>query len=271
MSASVNSPSQSNSRLRVASVIYFNSKPLIEELADDPEIELSLAVPARLIDDLQNGQTDVALLPVIDLLRLEGARIIPAGGIGCDGPTLTVRVFSRVPLDEVTELACDVESHTSVALARVLLAEVYGTRPEFKAYRAGETSEPETILIIGDKVVCDEPQDYPHQMDLGEAWKRLTGLPFVFAVWTARQGVDLRDLPLRLTTAKQTGLRKIDQLVEQYAVPAGWPRELAKKYLTSHLVFDVGPAQLEGIKRFLSLAVKHGATGGPLREIIIAR
>ena len=86
--------------LRVGSVSYLNAKPLIHGLENDPNVDLQLAVPARLLDGLRSRQFDVALLPVIDYQRLRDARIVPSGGIGCDGPTLTVRIFSRTPIEK---------------------------------------------------------------------------------------------------------------------------------------------------------------------------
>src|ERR1700759_3550889 len=117
--------------MRIASVSYLNARPLIQGLARNPGVELSLAVPAKLIDLLRDGQADVALLPVIDYARLPGLVIVPSGGIASDGVTLTVRIFSRVPIPQIRSLACDSESHTSVALARIILARRHQLRPEF--------------------------------------------------------------------------------------------------------------------------------------------
>src|SRR5437016_11007592 len=176
---------------RVAAVSYLNARPLIHGLDANPEIDLSLAVPSNLLDGLRAGESDVALLPVIDYQRLEGLTIVPAGGIGSDGPTLTVRIFSRVPIERVRSLACDPDSHTSVALARILLARRHDLRPEFcDLSRASDDDPQQARLLIGDKVVCEEPRGFAHQLDLGSEWKALTGLPFVFAVWMARGGVD---------------------------------------------------------------------------------
>lgn len=256
--------------IRVASVSYFNSKPLIEGLDREPDISLSLAVPAKLRDGLADGTTDVALLPVIDYQRLAGLRVVPVACIGCDGPTLTVRIFSRVPLGEIKALACDVESHTSVALARVILAERYGVRPEFRPLSIGETTGFESLLLIGDKVVCEGPVGYPHQLDLGQAWKALTGLPFVFAIWTARDGVDVRGVATKLAAAKERGMAAIDRLVVEHAVPRGWPVDVAKRYLTEHLKFEVGPRQIEAIGRFHDLAAAHGMIERPVKPLTIA-
>lgn len=260
-------PSLSRATLRVGSVSFLNATPLIHGLDGEPGVELSREVPSRLLDGLRQGRYDVALLPVIDYQRMPGLRLLTAGGIGCDGPTLTVRLFSDVPLDRVRTLACDTDSHTSVALARVVYAERFGFVPEVVPLTEG-AGNASARLLIGDKVVSHEPRGLPFQLDLGEAWKQLTGLPFVFAAWMAPQRVDLRDLPRRLEAAKNKGLSQVDAVVAGEASSRGWPHDLARRYLTELLRFDVGPRQIEAIERFYALAFKHGVLAdapAPLR------
>jgi chorismate dehydratase len=255
--------------VRVGSVSFLNAKPLIYGLEHDPSVELSLDVPSRLLDGMRDGRYDVALLPVIDYQRMEGLRLLAAGGIGCDGPTLTVRIFSRVPIEKVKTLACDTDSHTSVALARVLCAELYGAVPEMVPLTPDATAPADSsaVLLIGDKVVSEEPPGFPHQVDLGEAWKRLTGLPFVFAAWMARDGAELYDLPQRLEHAKREGLANVQRIVAREAPPRRWPADVARRYLTEHLRFDIGPDQLRAVEHFHALAHRHGVLTTPLRPL----
>lgn len=250
------------SPFRVGSVSFLNAKPLIYGLDADPRIALHLEVPSRLLDGLQARRFDVALLPVIDYQRMPGLRVIPAGGIGCDGPTLTVRLFSRWPLEQTQTLLCDTDSHTSVALARVIFAERYGIRPTFVDLSSDLARDPATPrLLIGDKVITDEPQDCTHQLDLGHAWKELTGLPFVFATWMGPRDADLGDLPEILTTARVRGLAAIEQIVAEHAPKHRWPLPIARQYLESYLRFEIGARQLEAIRLFHQLAAKHGVYG----------
>jgi chorismate dehydratase len=174
--------------LRVGSVSFLNAKPLIYGLENARDVRLSLDVPSRLLEGLIDQRYDVALLPVIDYQRLAGLKLLTSAGIGSDGATLTVRIFSPVPVERITTLACDTDSHTSVALARIVMSKLYGVRPNFVDLAAGAVTGDTALLLIGDKVVCEEPKGLPHELDLGEAWKRLTGLPFVFAAWIARGG-----------------------------------------------------------------------------------
>ena len=253
--------------IRVDSVAFINSRPLIRGLDREPSVALTMAVPSRLIDGLRDGRTDVALLPVIDYQRLPGLRIVPASCIGCFGPTLTVRLFCRVEPRRVTRVACDPDSHTSVALARVIFAKLYGTAPAFVDLTEASGADDEARLLIGDKVICEPPAGYPVQVDLGEAWRELTGLPFVFAIWTARPGVDLGDLPRVLRAAMRRGLREVDDIVATDAAARGWPPAIARQYLTEYLKFDVGPRQLEAIDRFHTYAEELGLIASPRRPL----
>ncbi|MFW6059853.1 MAG: menaquinone biosynthetic enzyme MqnA/MqnD family protein [Phycisphaeraceae bacterium] len=256
----------------VGCVSYLNAKPLIEgldEIGDEaarPQVRYD--VPARLLADLESGEVTIALCPVIDYFRAaRPLAIVPAGGIGCMGRTLTVRLFSRVPIERIDAIHADTDSHTSVALLRVLLAEMHNIQPELIDYHAREhvaghrlADAPEAMLLIGDKVVTDSPlaAAYPHQLDLGEAWHQLTGLPFVFAVWMALRGAELGDLPQRLVTVRQRNGARIATIVDRYAQRHGWPRDLATEYLRDILRFAVGDRELTAIRRFADLAARHG-------------
>lgn len=214
-----------------------------------------LDVPSKLIDHLKDDRTDIALLPVIDYLHLPGLTVLPASAIGCDGPTLTVRLFSKSPIETTKMLACDSDSHTSVILARIILARRFGLHPECIPLDRATGVVGETRLLIGDKVVCDAPAGLNHQLDLGEAWKSLTGLPFVFAMWCARSP-DVQAMKL-LESSKRIGLEQIEKILTEYAEPRGWPRDLARRYLTEFLKYDLGERQVEAIRLFYRFAFEE--------------
>jgi chorismate dehydratase len=239
----------------IAAVSYLNSRSLLFGLDTDPLLKLSLAVPSSLLGLVQSGQAKAALLPVIDIPKLASPTILPVGGIGCDGPTLTVRVFSRVPWRSIASLATDGDSHTSVALARILLLEAGASHP--KIVPLSRSPDADATLLIGDKVITAPPPPGDYQYDLGEEWKRLTGLPFVFAVWTA-EGPAPDWLAPRLSLARTEGHRHLSQIVRTEAAKYGWPEVLAMHYLGTLLRFEIGERQLTAIQTFHTLARKHG-------------
>jgi len=217
-----------------------------------------LDVPSRLLGHLVERRVDIALLPTIDYQRLDGLIVLPFGAIGCDGPTLTVRLFSKSPFEQTRVVACDPDSHTSVALSKVIFKKRFGLSPTYVDLAEASGSLDETRLLIGDKVVCEPPLGFAHQLDLGQAWKELTGLPFVFAVWVARKNIDVQGLAPRLLAAREAGLANVEQIITTYGVPRGWPIGLARQYLTSYLKYDVGSRQLDAIRLFHALSAELG-------------
>ena len=243
----------------VAAVSFLNAQPLIEGLENEPEVKLITDVPSRLLETLIFGRADVALCPVIDFqLSPEELCIVPVGAIGSDGPTHTVRVFSRTPMEGVRKVHVDGDSHTSMALLQIVFAELFGRDPEICALESsdvnGSGDPPETVLLIGDKVVRDvpDPSRYPHQLDLGEAWKELTGIPFVFACWMVRAGHDLGDLPETLARRRELNRHRVNDIVAAHGASSGWPEDLAARYLGEILRYELGARELESIELFWS-------------------
>lgn len=246
-----------SSEFTVATVSFLNAWPLIEGLDEEPGVHLISDVPSRLLKTLIEGRAAVALCPVIDFqLSPTDLSIVPAGAIGSNGPTLTVRVFSQVPMAEVTEVHTDGDSHTSVALLAVVFDRLYGRLPIVKALDSsdvnGSPAPPTTVLLIGDKVVRNEPDPtlYPHQLDLGEAWHRMTGLPFVFACWMARTGQELGDLPDILGRYRDLNSNRVTEIATAHAKASGWPEGLAAAYLGNILHYEIGSRELDAIELF---------------------
>ena len=254
---------------RIGCVGFLNALPLIHGASDWGDMDVTFDVPSRLLDRLLADEIDLALCPVIDYFTSpQPLRVVPVGGIGCAGRTLTVRLFSRVPPEQVHAARVDSDSHTSINLLRVIFAERFGRAIDitpFDARLESADAAGEAMLLIGDKVVTAEPsrRTYPFQIDLGEAWRELTGLPFVFAVWMAKRRTALGDVPHRLDELERRNLDRIDDLIETAAPANHWPIDVARIYLTQLLCYDIGPRQLQAIERFALLAHRHGLIDSP--------
>ena len=259
--------------IRIGCVRFLNTTPLIEGLETCPEITLVRGAPSHLAGMLEDGSVEIALASLIDAARSRTPlAILPVGMIGCDGPTLTVRLFSEAPFKDVTEVHADSESHTSVVLCRVVLEKMFGARPAFVEFDAREQIEPggagkrpRAVLLIGDKVVTGAPgrERYPHELDLGEAWKTMTGLPFVYAAWMCRRH-EAASERVRLAAAlldrqRRRNQMRLDWIAEVRGSEHRWPVELARKYLREHLRFEIGEREREAAERFVREAAAAGA------------
>src|SRR6202012_610183 len=139
-----------------------------------------------------NDEIDVGLVPVAIMPLLEEAYINGDYCIGSNGNVASVCLFSDVPMDKIERVVLDYQSRTSVQLARVLLREYWKVSPElidggkdFRDHIKGATAD----IVIGDRAL-EQRRVSPYVNDLGEAWKALTGLPFVFAAWISNKKLD---------------------------------------------------------------------------------
>lgn len=262
--------------IRIGVVRYLNTLPLIVGLEKHRGLTLHPAAPAALAGMLAAGEVDIALISIIDALRPPAGgpplALLPVGAIGCAGPTLTVGLFSRVPFAEVTRLHADRESHSSVVLAQVLLGMRHGRRPEIVPLDAGDLAstlvEAEAVLLIGDKVVADAPplDDFTHRLDLGQAWREATGLPFVYACWACRAAeageTRIAEAAALLDRQRRRNALRLGQLAAEGAGRHRWPAPLAQRYLCELLCYEVGEQQRRAVARFAREAAALGLCDG---------
>ncbi|WP_169975916.1 menaquinone biosynthetic enzyme MqnA/MqnD family protein [Tautonia rosea] len=251
--------------LRVGAVRYLNAKPLyfgLDRLA--PGIRLEMDLPSLLADRLAGGSLDVALIPSVEYLRGAklGYRIIPGLAIASGGPVRSVKLYSRVPFARIDRLALDEGSRTSQALARVWLDEAHGVRPSIvESLPMGvpvQESTADAVLLIGDRAMRDPDERFHAVVDLASAWRSLTGLPFVFALWVARSGIDLGDLPEALHHARAEGLVHVDQIAEQIGPGLGLTRDECIDYLTRNISYDLGEPEVAALRLFARKAAALG-------------
>ncbi|GIW87281.1 MAG: chorismate dehydratase [Isosphaeraceae bacterium] len=252
-------------RLRLGIVRYLNARPLWHRLSEaSGRVALVVDYPSRLADQLHAGQLDVALIPSVEYLRgaRGGLRIVPGVSIAARGSVRSVKLLSRVEPRRITRLALDEGSRTSQALARIWLAERHDVRPErIEPLPVGVSpleSTADAVVVIGDRAMRPLGTDFPWEIDLAEAWLDLTGLPFVFALWVARPGVELGDLPDTLRACRDAGLRDAWSLALTHGPPLGLSPQYAYAYLTRSLSYDLGPPELAGLRLFARLAARHG-------------
>ncbi len=248
--------------IRIGAVAYLNTKPLIHDFAKlAPQAELILDLPSRLADQLQAGTIDVGLIPVVEYFRGQDYQIIPNISIACHGPVLSVSLFSRKPWQEIQTLSLDEGSRTSAVLLQVLAKQKYGLNPKcspLSMQTDAETVNTDAVLLIGDRAMRADLPGFPYIYDLGQEWWEWTGLPFVFAVWAVRSGVDLGTTGRALMEAKNRGLAQVASIAQQQAQLLQLDPAYCRRYLSHIIRFDLGPRELEGLRYFQKLALAQG-------------
>jgi chorismate dehydratase len=247
--------------LRIGAVNYLNAKPLIVSLAERaPQAEIIIDLPSRLADALRAGQLDVAMIPSIEYARQPGCTIVSNACIACDGVVRSVKLYGRVPVERIGTLALDEGSRTSAALARIVLKERYGLEPAIRPLPIGASADEiaaDALVLIGDRGMLPAAGEYEFVWDLGEEWSQWTGLPFVFAMWIARPGVDLTEIAGALAAARDDGITRFAEIARTEAPGLGLSEMECLLYLRDHLKFHLGERQRQAVELFYALAGRH--------------
>ena len=170
---------------------------------------------------LEEGAVDVALVSSFELFRAPRLTYAPGCGVVAEGPVESVRLLSRVPIGEIHTLALDTSSLTSVALTKILLTDLYDLAPAYLPAAPdldAMLSHADAALLIGDKGYRQyDPTLYT--LDLGEGWKRLTGLPFVYALWIGYPERITPELSPTCLSARKSGASKTCSLSPKKSLP----------------------------------------------------
>ena len=260
--------------LRIGCVKYLNARPLIGGWPGHVDFDH----PSALCKRLANGELDVALVSSFEFLRNPIYRIVNDVSISSDGPVYSVVVAHRGDISEIKEIELDPAAETSVSLLRCILAECRlkprlfrntdlqsvrpaglqpaesqgaenisagrtGNMPMFRAPRCAR-------LLIGDQAIRFRQKHGPEFRfwDLGEEWKKIVDLPFVYALWLVRPEVlDAKTIASRLRALRDENLANIDELT---ATEQDFDHDFCVRYYREHLRFSFGEMEKQGLHEF---------------------
>lgn len=256
--------------MRIGSVPYLNARPLVDWLEHHPQpgVTLSYAIPALLVEQLRAGELDIAMASTFPALLHEDLHLLPGLGVTVTGAALSVRLLSRVPIHEITTLALDACSRSTVVLARIVLADRYGVTPTCVSLppdHEAMLAAADAAVLIGDIGIAVNG-DGLLDLDLGQEWWELTGLPFYFAGWVARDAKLLAKAAPLLFTALEHGLARLEEIATEEAARLGLPRELCHRYLAEVMRYHAGDAEVAGLEEFRRRATRLGLLPGGRRS-----
>ncbi len=285
-------------QFRVGCVPYVNARPLVAAF-DQPNdfVEVIYEVPSKLPALLDSGEVDAILVSSIELLRRNDLLMVADVGIMSYGPVKSVRLLSKVPLTEIKSLALDQSSMTSNILAQIILAEngVFPICDTVPPDQSNMLDSHDACVIIGDNGFKADGTGLV-DIDLGEAWTDMTGLPFVWALWLGKKDhrLDAQKLSVSLYLAFEASgfnsihssldlerpiLSRVKRLrkelthetlrkevksdeprrkyvCETAAKNSGWTPEEAMEYLTNNVRYKFLDSR-KGLGTFKKLIEKH--------------
>ena len=254
-------------KIRLRAVSFLNARPItygLERGLGDDRFELSFDLPSRCAEALRAGDAELALMPSASYAELGAGidlRAVPGIAVAGYGPVRTVLLIGDVPWEELTDIALDGASRSSAMLLRLLTRD-RGLAPRFREVPHDDVVAAATgttgALVIGDAGFAAAGARR-HVVDLGQEWRRVTGLPFVYALWVGREGALTADDVGILQQSLSEGLTHRRDIARAWAEAHGGAPALYEKYLTENIRYRLGAEELSGLAAFFDRMRGAGA------------
>ena len=147
-------------------------------------------------------------------------------------------------------------------LTRILSARKFGIAPVFVPHApdlAAMLSAADAALLIGDPALfVDHAALGAAKVDLGDAWTEMTGLPFVWAVWSGPTGAVTTQTVHALNDAARDGGAHLETIADDYCAGSPERRPVARAYLRNNLRFALDARAIEGLRTYFREAASLG-------------
>jgi len=248
-------------KIKISAVKYANTYPFIYGLTEsgfDKKIILETDHPSDCALKLIDGKVDIGLIPVASLPLVKEYQIISDYCIGAKGNVRTVLLLSNCNFEDIRNIYLDYRSHSSINLTKVLAKNFW--KREFnwvntsKSFDFINIAHNEAVVLIGDQ--CFEFENsFRHKIDLAMEWQKFSGLPFVFACWTANKILQ-DDFIEEFSRALRLGVENIPAVVEKFSDSGTINGIALSKYLTENIDYILDDDKKKGLNMFLDLLGK---------------
>ena len=251
-------------KARVGRIAYLNVLPIyfaLENIFGENGFHLVRGTPAELNALMRRGEVDLGSISALEYGRaFRDYLLLPDLSISSRGAVGSVLLFSRVPFSRLDgrTIRVSAASASGAALVKILMAELFEVQPR---YQQGQLAgvplkEVAAVMAIGDEALrLKGAGTMPFELDLGQAWQELTGLPFVFGVWAVRrdfaaaQPEATEALHRLLLRSRDWGLGSLKELSRIAAAPFGMSPAHVLAYF-HQLNFFLSPEHEEGLATF---------------------
>ena len=238
----------------ITAVSFLNTLPFIYGIENSGLLEnysLRLEVPSMCAKLAIDNIPDIALIPIAAYNELNNYYILDQYCLGTEKEVKSVLLLSNKPLNKIKTIYFDEHSRTANVLIKILAEKLWKIYPEYKRNKGFPFDEYSAKVSIGDKAF-KEIKFFRYSFDLAECWNKLTGLPFVFAVWIYKNKTD-KVLIDNFTKSLQYGIEKIDEMINKMKLKEQYPNVDIYTYLNYNLDFNFDERKRNAFNLFLSM------------------
>lgn len=267
-------------RLRIAAIRFLNPAPLMWDFDHPPRAvplatryDIESMMPAQCAERLADGTADLGLVPITAFAHSDELRMVPGCAIASKGAIRSLLLIFRASrgIDGIRSIASDISSRATHAYVQIMAQHFWKIPAQFMQHAPdldAMLAACDAALVIGDPALlaledrearCLRTGEELVYMDLGTEWRKLTGLPWISAVWGVREdalhsSVNRDRLVEDLIRSRDAGLVHIDELADEWAMHIEVPRETIHTYLNCNIHYVLDDECREGLRRFYDLA-----------------
>lgn len=263
-------------RLRVAAIDFLNPAPLMWDFEHPPRMDelatryaIERMMPSQCAASLLAGSADLGLIPIAALTP--ELAIVPGSVIASLDRVRSIQLIARGTrsLAEISTVAADTASRSSLAYTNILFRKFLGVSPSFIPCPADPVSmlrRADAALLIGDPALLAleshadiEAEFGPCQwFDIAHEWTARTGLPWVAATWAVRpeRVASASKLIDDLHTSRINGLAHVEELVTEWSPRIAIPPATIRDYLTHNIHYTLDASCVDAVRTFRSYAAE---------------
>ena len=229
------------------------------------QFQVDYTIPSLCAEALTSGSADIGIIPAITYATIPALVILPDACIAAKHDVRSILLVTRKRMEDVRTIAADTSSRTSVVLTQVLCHKLWGGAREMRPMPPDIKSmlaACDAALLIGDSALHVDPSEF-RSYDLAAEWRKLTGLPFVFAVWALR----LAALPETsrepdpatvLSHSRDNGIRpeNIAVIARHWSPHLHLPQPVITDYLTRNIHYSLDGENRAGLDLFYRYAAE---------------
>ncbi len=250
----------------------FEHEPLREELA--ARYDVREMMPSQCAQELADGTADIGLVPIAAYATIPGLAIIPGCTVASKGSIRSLLLVHRKAggLEAVRTVAADTSSQATFAYVQILFRKYWRLPVSYAPHPPNldvMLAACDAAILIGDPALL-ALEDAPSRemrtgeelvyLDLGAAWREITGMPWVSAFWAVRSSAiafekrsQVRD---DFLLSRDHGLLHREELVDEWSAKIAVPRETIRSYLTQNIHYVLDDECLAGVEQFFRVAAE---------------
>lgn len=248
----------------------FEHAPEATELA--ARYRISMMLPSECADQLAVGAADIGLVPIAALAQNSRLRVVPGCTIASKDYVRSLLLVRRAArsLADIRTVAADTASRTTIAYSH-LLFDAWGNRSvrfiPMTANLDAMLDQADAAILIGDPALLaleeranrnERREEQLTYHDIAHEWRVLTGLPFVSAVWAAREEVSMQSIAADFIRSRDHGISHIDDLSVEWSHKLPLAEHTIRQYLSENIHYVLDGECETGMRGFFRMAADAG-------------